>query len=261
MAPSPIAEVAEVQKGVALLRNALGSFSLFVPMEVVRQLVENGRPLALGVETKQLTILFCDLENFTAHAEKLAPDQLLNQVSAYFSMVTEAVAAEQGTVDKFIGDAVMAFWGAPVELENHALSACRSAMRIVRGMARLNESWAEQGKPTMRMRIGVNTAEVLVGNIGSNERLNYTAIGDGVNVASRLQSVNKQFGSCVCISDSVYAAVSEHVVVRPLGCITVKGRSSEFPTYELLGIRGEETLGLAALEPKQEVRERISEHT
>lgn len=260
-APSPITEVAEVQRGVALLRNALGSFSLFVPMGVVRQLVESGRPLALGVETKQLTILFCDLENFTAHAERLAPDQLLNQISAYFSMVTEAVAAEQGTVDKFIGDAVMAFWGAPVELENHALSACRSAMRIVRGMARLNESWVEQGKPTMRMRIGINTAEVLVGNIGSNERLNYTAIGDGVNVASRLQSINKQFGSCVCISDSVYAAVSEHVVVRPLGCVTVKGRSSEFPAYELLGIRGEGDPNLATLEPKQEVRETVPEHT
>lgn len=254
-----IEEVAQVQRGVALLRNALGTFSRFVPMGVVRQLVESGRPLTLGVETKQLTILFCDLENFTTHAEKLPPDQLLAQVSAYFSMVTEAVTKEQGTVDKFIGDAVMAFWGAPLDLENHALSACRSALRILRGMERLNKSWVEQGKPAMGIRIGVNTAEVLVGNIGSDDRLSYTAIGDGVNVASRLQSVNKQFGSRICISDSVYEAVISDVVVKPLGDVKVKGRSSEFPIYELLEIRGSEDPDLVSSEPKPVVRASIVE--
>jgi class 3 adenylate cyclase len=233
-----IEEVAQVQRGVTLLRNTLGSFSRFVPMGVVRQLVDSGQPLTLGVETKQLTILFCDLENFTSHAEKLPPDRLLDQISAYFSMVTEAVAQEQGTVDKFIGDAVMAFWGAPIELEDHALSACKSAIRILRGMDRLNKIWREQGKPALGIRIGINTAEVLVGNIGSHDRLSYTAIGDGVNIASRLQSVNKQFGSCICISDSVHAAVRSDVVVKPLGDVTVKGRSSKFPIYELLEIRG-----------------------
>ncbi len=256
-----IEEVAEVQRGVALLRNALGTFSRFVPMGIVRQLVDSGRPLTLGVETKQLTILFCDLENFTTHAEKLPPDQLLAQVSAYFSMVTEAVAKEQGTVDKFIGDAVMAFWGAPLELENHALNACRSALRILRAMERLNKTWVEQGKPAMGIRIGVNTAEVLVGNIGSHERLSYTAIGDGVNVASRLQSVNKQFGSRICISDSVYEAVSSDVVARPLGDVKVKGRSTEFPIYELLEIRGAGDPELMSTEPKPAVRAAIVEQT
>ncbi len=259
--PSSITEVAEVQRGVALLRNALGTFSRFVPMGVVRQLVDSGRPLTLGVETKQLTILFCDLEDFTSHAEKLPPDQLLSQISAYFSMVTEAVSREQGTVDKFIGDAVMAFWGAPVEIENHALGACRSAMRIVRGMERLNRGWIAQGKPPMGIRVGVNTAEVLVGNIGSDDRLSYTALGDGVNVASRLQSVNKQFGSRICISDSVYAAVSSDIVVKPLGCVKVKGRLAEFPIYELLGVSGAEDPDLLPLEPKHRTETAILEQT
>jgi class 3 adenylate cyclase len=174
-------------------------------------------------------------------------------------MVTEAVAKEQGTVDKFIGDAVMAFWGAPVELENHALSACRSALRILRGMERLNQTWVEQGKPAMGIRIGVNTAEVLVGNIGSDDRLSYTAIGDGVNVASRLQSVNKQFGSRICISDSVYEAVSSGVIAKPLGDVKVKGRRTEFPIYELLEIRGAEDPDLVSSEPKPVVRSSIME--
>ena len=152
-------------------------------------------------------------------------------------MVTEAIAREYGTVDKFIGDAVMAFWGAPLAREDHVLRACAGALRAVRRMEELNREWARQGKPAIRMRIGLNTATVLVGNVGSAERFSYTVMGDGVNVASRLEGMNKQFGTTICISDSVFEAVADRVVARPLGPVVVKGRQREFMIYELLGLK------------------------
>jgi adenylate cyclase len=235
--PSKIREIADLQSGFSLLRNALQTFAQYVPLDVVRQLVESDKPLGLGVETRPLTIFFSDLENFSAHAEKLAPADLLRQVSEYFSAVTEAIAQEHGTVDKFIGDAVMAFWGAPLPREDHALRACAGALRAVRRMEKLNEAWARQGRPTIRLRVGLNTATVLVGNVGSAERLSYTVMGDGVNVASRLERINKDFGTTICISDSVFEAVCDRVVARPLGRVKVKGRQTDFMIYELLGLK------------------------
>jgi adenylate cyclase len=235
--PSPIREVADLQSGFALLRNALKTFAQYVPLDVVRQLVESGQPLGLGVEPRPLTIFFSDLENFSTIAEKMAPDDLLRQVSEYFSAVTEAIAQEQGTVDKFIGDAVMAFWGAPLPREDHVLRACAGALRAVRRMEKLNQQWTRQGRPTLRLRIGLHTATVLVGNVGSSERLSYTVMGDGVNVASRLEGKNKDFGSTICISDRVFEAVGDRLVARPLGRVVVKGRQSEFQIYELLGLK------------------------
>jgi len=234
---SSIKEIAELQKGVSLLNNALQTFSQYVPLGLVRQLVESRMPLGVGVESQEVTIFFSDLENFSTYAETVAPEELLQQVTAYFSAVTEAIAQEHGTVDKFIGDAVMAFWNAPVRREDHVLRACAGALRAKKNLDKLNQEWRDNGKPALRMRIGLNTATVLVGNIGSTERLSYTVMGDGVNVASRLEGVNKIFGSTICISDSVYEAVTDKVIARPLGYVTVKGRKNEFEVYELLGLR------------------------
>ncbi len=237
VSPSNIREVADLQGGFSLLRNALKTFAQYVPLDIVRQLVESGQSLGLGVEARALTIFFCDLENFSGHAEEMAPQDLLRQLSEYFSTVTEAIAVEHGTVDKFIGDAVMAFWGAPLPREDHVLRACAGAMRVARRMEKLNQEWSRQGRPTIRVRIGLNTATVLVGNVGSAERFSYTVIGDGVNVASRLEGQNKEFGSTICISDSVYEAVCDRIVARPLGRVVVKGRQREFMIYELLGLK------------------------
>jgi adenylate cyclase len=183
-----------------------------------------------------MTILFADLQNFSTHAEQSTPDALLEQMSVYFEQVTRAISDEQGTVDKFIGDGIMAFWGAPVALPDHVLGGCAGAMRAVRRMEKVNEEWRKAGKPTLRVRIGLNCAEVLVGNIGSSERFSYTAIGDGVNVAARLEGTNKTFGTSICISDSVFSAVSSGIVARPLRRVQVKGRKQEFMIYELMGL-------------------------
>jgi adenylate cyclase len=235
---SNIGEIAQLQSAAALLRNSLQSFSSFVPLDVVRELIRSGTPLALGVEPKFLTVFFSDLENFSTQAEQLKPNDLLTQLSAYFEDVSQAITQEQGTIDKFSGDGIMAFWGAPAPQPDHVLRACAGAVRAARRMERLNQVWKADGRPNMRIRIGLNCANVLVGNVGSSERLSYTVMGDGVNVAARLEGINKIFGTTICISDSVFEAVEANILARPLRKVQVKGRKHEFMIYELLGIKG-----------------------
>jgi class 3 adenylate cyclase len=246
-----VREIAELQEGIGLLRSALRSFAQYIPVGVVRHLIESSRPLELGVEKRRLTLLFSDLENFSGVAEKLTPDELLEQLSATFSCITNIVAEELGTVDKFIGDAVMAFWGAPTEIPNHALCGCKAALRIASDIRTLNQAWQEQGRPTLPIRIGLNTAEVLVGNIGTPDRLSYTALGDGVNVASRLEGINKEFGTTICISEDLYKEVAESVEARPLGLMSVKGRTAQTMVYELVGIKVSPTRKQKLREPAQ----------
>jgi adenylate cyclase len=237
-ARSRIREIGQLQRATVLLRNALRSFSVFVPVEIVRGLIESGRPLAPGVEQRFMTMLFSDIESFTAIAEQLTPQQLSDQTSSYFGIVTSAVAGEMGTIDKFIGDSVMAFWGAPQPVDDHVFRACVAAVRASRRMRKLNTEWAAEGRKPMRVRIGVHCADVVVGNVGSAERLSYTVMGDGVNIASRIEGLNKEFGTAVCISDSVHAEVEDRVVARPIRRIAVRGRSAQIMVYELMGIAG-----------------------
>ena len=213
---SRVREIDQLQRATVLLDNALRSFSVFVPVGLVRGLIESGKPLAPAVEPRFMTIFFSDLENFTTISEQLSPQELSEQTSRYFEIVTVAVTEEQGTIDKFIGDSVMAFWGAPATLDDHAYHACLAALKASHRMKRLNAEWANEGRTPMPMRIGVHFANVVVGNVGSPQRLSYTVMGDGVNVASRIEGLNKQFGTSICISDSVYEHVAGRVVARAL---------------------------------------------
>jgi class 3 adenylate cyclase/ABC-type nitrate/sulfonate/bicarbonate transport system substrate-binding protein len=249
---SQIKEIAQLQSAAALLRNSLQSFSSFVPLDVVRELVKSGHQLTLGVEPRRLTVFFSDLENFSTHAERMAPNELLDQMSVYFEQVSQAISQEQGTVDKFIGDGVMAFWGAPAPRPDHARRACAGAMRAARRMERTNAAWQAEGRAPLRIRIGLHSADVLVGNVGSSERLSYTVMGDGVNVAARLEGINKLFGTTICISDSVCEAAGSDILVRPLRTVQVKGRTNKFMIYQLLGFAGSDDPELAARD--EEVR-------
>jgi adenylate cyclase len=235
---SRIREIAELQHAARLLANALRSFAMFAPIGIVRDLIESGRPIAPGVEQRFMTILFADVESFTTIAEQLSSQELSEQTSHYFETVTSAVAEESGTIDKFIGDCVMALWGAPTVMEDHVFRACVAALKASRRMERLNASWAAEGRKEMRVRIGIHCDTVVVGNVGSRARLSYTVMGDGVNVASRIEGLNKQFGTSICISQNVYDRVSDRIVGRALGRVSVKGRKTEIMVYELLGIAG-----------------------
>jgi class 3 adenylate cyclase/ABC-type nitrate/sulfonate/bicarbonate transport system substrate-binding protein len=243
-APSNIQEIAKLESAASLLRTSLKSFSSFVPLDVVRQLIKSGIPLTLGVEPRFLTVFFSDLENFSSHSETLPPDDLLVQISTYLEEVSSAISDEGGTVDKFIGDGVMAFWNAPVERPDHVLRACAAAVRAARRMERVNDAWEAEGRPRINLRVGLNCANVLVGNVGSSTRLSYTALGDGVNVAARLEGINKQFGTTICISDSIYEQAKADILARPLKRVQVKGRKTEFMIYELLALRSSEDPGL-----------------
>lgn len=235
---SPIREVALLSRAIDTLDTAVKSFAAFVPVGLVRQLLDSDQKLELGGHSRFLTIFFSDLEAFSSLSEEVPSQELLLRVSAYLELVTRAVNEEQGTIDKFIGDGVMAFWGAPALLDDHARKACFAALRICEGMKALNARWQAAGMKPLNIRIGIHSDAVLVGNIGSKERMSYTVMGDGVNIASRLEGINKEYGTRICISHAVFKEAGEHLCVRPIDDVAVKGRRTKVPVYELVGAHG-----------------------
>ena len=235
---SPIREVEVLSRAIATLDTTVRSFAAFVPWGLVRQLIASDQKLELGGHSRFLTIFFSDLEAFSTLSEEMPSRELLIRVSAYLEVVTREVNREAGTIDKFIGDGVMAFWGAPNLLEDHAWRSCVAALRVQQGMVALNRRWQGENDRPLRVRIGIHSDAVLVGNIGSEERMSYTVVGDGVNVAARLEGVNKEYGTRICISHSVYKEAGERLLVRPIDEVVVKGRRAPVPIYELMAVHG-----------------------
>jgi adenylate cyclase len=233
---SSIDEINILSDAVAKLKNTLSAFTSYVPRDLVNDLLKSGKEIEIGGESRYLTILFSDLEDFSGLSEVTPSRDLLKRVSAYLELMTFAIKEESGTVDKFIGDAVMAFWGAPLINQNHGYLACVAAIKSKRRMTVLNQALIQEKKPPLKVRIGIHSDAVLVGNIGSQERLSYTVMGDGVNIASRLEGVNKEFSTGICISHSVFKEAGERLCVRPIDQIMVKGRKGAILIYELMGI-------------------------
>lgn len=229
-------EIDRLTKSVDKMRKAIAAFALFVPVDLVRGLLKSEQKLELGGHSRFLTIMFCDLEGFSTLSENSSSQELLLRVSKYLEVATRCINEEMGTVDKFIGDGVMAFWGAPNTLEDHAFRACAAALKIQAKMDTINREWEHQGLPPLKVRIGIHSDVVLVGNIGSNERMSYTVMGDGVNVAARLEGVNKELGTRICISKAVFREAGERLNLRKLDDVTVKGRKSIVEVFELLGL-------------------------
>jgi adenylate cyclase len=234
---SIISEIDQVNRSLTSSVEALKAFRRYVPADLVRQLVERGEGGELGGEKRELTLFFSDIESFTTASEKLEPEEVMLQLSEYFDAMTHEIMAEQGTVDKFIGDAVMAFWGAPSDVEDPAIRACRAALRCQARLAGLNDHWESEGRPRFNTRIGLHTDDVVVGNVGSSERMNYSAIGDGVNLASRLEGLNKQYGTHIMISEATYQLVKDYFECRLLDEVVVKGKTQSVNVYELLAER------------------------
>jgi adenylate cyclase len=235
---SQVREIAVLSRAIDTLDVAVKSFAAFVPMGLVKELLATDQKMELGGHSRFLTIFFSDLEGFSTLSEELPTQTLLLRVSRHLELVTRSVNDEHGTIDKFIGDGVMAFWGAPGLLEDHAWRACVAALRIQRGMDVLNDSWRAEGARPLRVRIGIHSDAVLVGNIGSLERMSYTVMGDGVNIAARLEGINKEFHTKICISHAVFKEAGERLCVRPIDEVAVKGRRGLIPIYELLGAYG-----------------------
>ena len=237
---SKLYEIQILSDAVKKLKSTLGAFTSYVPRDLVNDLLSSGKQIEISGESRYLTIFFSDLQNFSGLSEQTPARELLSRVSSYLELFTYAIKEEKGTVDKFIGDSVMAFWGAPLPDHDHAFHACKAALKGQKRMVTLNEKLVNEGKPMLTVRIGIHSDAVLVGNIGSTERLSYTVMGDGVNIASRLEGVNKDYSTKVCISHSVFKEAGEKLWVRPIDQIIVKGRKTEVIIYELIGTRDDD---------------------
>jgi len=187
-----------------------------------------------GGEVKNLTVMFSDIRDFTTLSEGLTPDDLVHLLNQYLSAMTDILFRNLGTLDKYIGDAIMAFWGSPYPQQDHAYRACCCALEMIAGLEELNRKWTEQGGRQIAIGIGLNTGPVNVGNMGSDKRLAWTVMGDNVNLASRLEGLTKQYRSRLIISESTYHQVASQFVAREVDRIRVKGKKQPVVIYELL---------------------------
>ncbi len=232
---SPLRELDNLSAALMQMSRGLASFQKYMPTALVRTLVSRGVEARPGGRQEVLTVLFIDIVGFTGISEQLG-DAVVSVLTEYLELVSAAIHERNGTIDKFIGDAVMAFWGAPIPSRRHAVDACAAALQCQRCLMEQRADAARDGRPPLRIRIGVNTGRMLVGNIGSNERLSYTVIGDPVNVASRLEAVNKRYGTEILIGEDTRAAAGDAILVRRLDRVAVYGRMQGLSIYELLGM-------------------------
>lgn len=211
------------------IRNLLGKV---VSPAVVTELLNS--EVKLGGELREITALFSDLAGFTSIAEAMQPEPLVALLNDYLTQMSNQINANDGVIDKFIGDAIVAFWGAPIIEDHHAVLALKSALAMQHALARLRQHWAAQGLPLLAMRIGVNTGLAVVGNMGSTDRMDYTMMGDTVNLAARLEGANKYYGSDILLSEYTYALVKDVFLCRELDRVRVQGKSQPVAVYQLL---------------------------
>ncbi|WP_456717043.1 adenylate/guanylate cyclase domain-containing protein [Bradyrhizobium sp. USDA 4353] len=229
--PSRLREIGSLSGAIAEMASGLSAFRKFIPTDLVRGLLRQGVQAKPGGTLQELTVMFIDIAGFTGLSERMG-DGLVGLLSRYLDLVSEVVVAHGGTIDKFIGDAVMAFWGAPQPQADHALRCCLAALACQRAIdeADLVDDLGQK----LRIRIGINTGRMLVGNIGSELRLNYTVIGDAVNVASRLEGANKAYGTTVLIGEATARNAGSSIIVREVDRIGVYGREQGLAVYELI---------------------------
>ncbi|NEP07486.1 MAG: adenylate/guanylate cyclase domain-containing protein, partial [Okeania sp. SIO4D6] len=205
----------------------------YMTPEVAEQVMALAEDALLEGERKEVTILFSDIRGYTTLTENLEASEVVKLLNQYFETMVEAVFDHEGTLDKFIGDALMAVFGAPLPLENHALMAVKTALDMRHRLRKFNESRPDQ--PQFKIGIGISSGEVVSGNIGSKKRMDYTVIGDGVNLSSRLESITKHYGCDIILSEFTYELCRDYVRVRELDKVKVKGKQKSVSIYELIG--------------------------
>ena len=209
-------------------------FGRYVSRDVFRQLMDHPELAELGGRRREMTVLFSDIRGFTSLTERGQAEALVAQLNEYFSKMVEVVFRHHGTVDKFVGDMVMALFGAPVDDADHAEHAVAAAVEMVSSLQELNRKWSSEGKVTLDIGIGVNSGDMIAGNIGSSSIMSYTVIGDHVNLGSRLESLNKEYGTRIIISDATRSRLSGAYPVRPLGDVIVKGKTRPVAIFEVV---------------------------
>jgi adenylate cyclase len=255
---SNVSEIQAIRDAMASLKKSLNSFGKFMPKALVQKLISKGVDIKLGGKEKELSLFFSDIVSFTSISENMTAEKLALHLSEYFSEMSNIIMNTGGTIDKYIGDTIMAFWGAPINDPNHAFHACHAALMCQKRLVELNRKWTLEGKPVFLTRIGLHTHNVIVGNIGSEERMNYTVLGDGVNLASRLEGVNKLYGTNIMASGVIYEKLKNKFLFRPVDVVAVKGKNETVIIYELMAqlvdepalLPSEHTIELATLTTK-----------
>jgi adenylate cyclase len=232
---SRLTEVRHLAEAQENMRSALDSFARYVPVEVVRELLDRGEAAEIGGRIAEVTILFTDIAGFTRIAESMSAAELTSHMSSYFETIVDILHHHNGTVDKFVGDSVMAFWGAPKPLENHCRPAVEAVIEICEWLDRANRKWSEQGLPPLPTRFGLSAGKVTVGNVGAAHRLSYTVLGDAVNLAQRLEALNTELKTSVLADETVRNTAGKGFDWRDVGEIQIKGKITFVRVFELLG--------------------------
>ncbi len=254
---SHITEVTALAGAMDGMKSAIRVFGAYVPRNLVSRLMAEEAAARIGGQQRAITVMFSDVEGFTTLAEGIAPEELMRIASAYFEELTTELLGCHATIDKYIGDAVMALWNAPQDDRSHAWNACRAALQARRLTNDLCDRFAARGWPRLRTRFGVHTGEAVVGNIGSSDRMSYTAIGSMVNLASRLEGMNKAYGTQILISEATRAAAGPGFVTRPVDLVLPKGARQPIALHELLGFAVVDRLADAPLRPDPAMAARL----
>jgi len=210
-------------------------FGQYVSRDVFAQLVADPSRARLGGHRRQMTVLFSDIRGFTTLTERGEPEAIVAMLNEYFTRMVAIVFRHKGTIDKFVGDMVMALFGAPLDDAGHAGHAVEAALDMVDALHELNARWQAEGREPLDIGIGINTGPMIAGNIGSEAIMSYTVIGDAVNLGSRLESLNKEYGTRIIISETTRAALDGRYLIRPLGEVVVKGKTEPVAIFELTG--------------------------
>ena len=230
-----ITELRSLGDTIHQAQRAIHSFSRLAPREIVRGVLDNSISAELGGTRQEITALFTDVRGFTSIAESMEPDALMRQTSRYFTVLTDVIPEQGGTVDKFIGDAVMAFWNAPNRQADHCERACRAALQAKAANQAINRQFEAERLRPFHTRFGIHVGEAVVGNLGSSEPMNYTALGNVVNLAARLEGLNKEYDTQILVSESVYERIKHCFRCRYVDAVIAKGMVTETRVYELFG--------------------------
>jgi len=231
---SRVVEIHELGNTMTVAQRSIWSFARFVPKDIVKGIIDGSISTELGGMRREVTILFTDVTNFTGIAERADPDTLMRQTSRHFAALTQAFLAEGGTIDKFIGDSVMVFWNAPDLQHDHVERACRAALAAKAASETLNAQFEAEGLRPFAVRIGIHFGDAVVGNVGSAERVNYTVFGNSVNLAARLEGLNKEYGTTILVSEAVRNRVEHCFRFDSIASVIAKGMTTETRVYELV---------------------------
>lgn len=234
---TPFDEINKLRLSMFQMKDALDRFLRFIPREVARELILSGQSGTIGGVKREVTMLFTDVEAFTSMTERMTPEEIMSQISEYFENLSFCIQTNSGTIDKYIGDSIMAIWNAPAEDSNHADNACRGMLTAYHVSEDLNKKFIENGQAPMSTRFGLHCGEVLVGNVGASDRMQYTCLGSNVNLAARIEGLNKFYGTQLLVSDTVRRKATSEFLFRRVDIVEVKGTTLPLTIYELMGER------------------------